>query len=192
MPKYFLGGLFSAGSGLMSAGAQGLAKRKMMGAAMQGGMQGAASGQTSADKVGGAVEGVVGSFGPIGAAVSGVSQMAGKAFGMKEDGYKNTTSEFLDSSLNMKKGVRNLMDNSSALFRGRLTKDAALDQFSLGLLGKSTAEKKAEEEAAWKKWNRGVMATNENQLASNMARIPVATAPLYGKRGLKLVMKTKF
>jgi hypothetical protein len=75
----------------------------------------------------------------------GTGLKAGQAIGRTtkdEDGlYKSKAGEFFDNSLNPEKGIQNLKDNIKNLD----DPSAIANQLSLGLFGKSVAERKAEE-----------------------------------------------
>lgn len=204
LPKYWLGGILG-GMGKMGGGAgggQGLGGLfgQLGGAAggaagqpappMEGANASFMKSQAQGQKIGQGIESAVGSFGPIGMAVAGASKLAGKAFGANKFGeHSSTTSKVLDNSLNMQAGAAKLMTNAKGMFSGNLKGDEVADQLSLGLFGKSRAEKEGAEMKEYMNWKKTNDAALQNSVNSNLARVPQATAPLYGRKGLKLTTK---
>jgi hypothetical protein len=143
--------------------------------------------QQSANQTGEAVESAVGSMGPWGAAIAGVSKMAGKAFGPDAYGdYKDNaggkTKEFFNRSFNIKEGVAGLQDTFK-----RPTADNIKSQLTLGLWGKSEREKDAEKMKRDMDVRKSSMAMSQSAMNGAIISnsIPKFSAPRYGRNGMK-------
>jgi hypothetical protein len=93
--------------------------------------------------------GVVGAVNPVIGAALKLGQGIGRST-MDENGiYKSKAGEFIDNSINPSKGITNLKDTFGTLFSGKsggYKASTVANQLSLGLFGKSPAQRRAKEE----------------------------------------------